>query len=70
MAPASIAHGFRARGERFSLQAGRRVTWRGGKLFWCPVWNSEVQADFNASVNLHHAFYREFHWQPRLKRSG
>ena len=59
-----------ARGERFSLQAGRRVTWRGGKLFWCSVWNSQVQADFNASVNLHHSFYREFHWQPRPKRSG
>jgi IS605 OrfB family transposase len=59
-----------ARGERFSLQAGHRVKTRGGKLFWCPACRYEVQADFNASVNLHHSFYREFHWQPRPKRSG
>jgi putative transposase len=59
-----------ARGERFSLQGGRRVKLRGGKLFWCPACRYTVQADFNASVNLHHSFYRELHWQPRLKRSG
>src|SRR5215831_1052957 len=59
-----------AKGERFSLRAGCRVKQHGGKLFWCPVCHYEVQADFNASVNLHHSFYREFHWQPRLQRSG
>jgi transposase len=59
-----------ARGERFSLQGGRRVKQLGGKLFWCPVCQYTVQADFNASVNLHHSFYREMHWQPRLKRSS
>src|SRR5262249_3029179 len=59
-----------ARGARFSLQGGRRVKQHGGKLFWCPVCSYEVQADFNASVNLHHSFYRELHWQPRPKRSG
>jgi IS605 OrfB family transposase len=59
-----------ARGERFSLQGGRRHKGRGGKLFWCPVCQYEVQADFNASANVHHSFYQEVHWQPRLKRSG
>ena len=70
MGPVSIVPGFRAKGERFSLRAGCRVKQRGGKLFWYPVCHYEVQADFTASVNLHHSFYREFHWQPRLKRSG
>jgi transposase len=59
-----------AKGERFSFRAGRRVKARGGKLFGCLVCSYVVQADFNASVNLHHSFYREFHWRPRPKRSG
>jgi transposase len=59
-----------AKGERFSHRAGRRVKHKGGKLFWCPICHYEVQADFNASVNVHHSFYQELHWQPRLKRSG
>ena len=59
-----------AKGERFSWRAGLRLKQRGGKLFGCPVCHYQAQADFNASVNLHHSFFREFHWQPRLKRSG
>jgi transposase len=61
-----------AHGQRFSLRAGSRVKERGGKLFYCPVCHYEAQADFNASVNVHHSFFREMHWQPRLKpeRSG
>jgi transposase len=59
-----------AKGQRFSLRAGKRTSSGGGKLFCCPVCHYEVQADFNASVNIHHAFFGEFHWQPRPKRSG
>ena len=59
-----------ARGMRFSLLAGQRITGRGGKLFFCPVCHYECHADFNASVNVHHSFFREYHWQPRLNRSG
>jgi transposase len=59
-----------AKGQRFSLRAGKRTSSRGGKLFCCPVCHYEVQADFNASVNIHHAFFGEYHWQPRPKRSG
>jgi putative transposase len=59
-----------AKGERFSWRAGLRLKQRGGKLFGCPVCHYQVQADFKASVNLHHRFFHEFHWQPRLKRSG
>jgi len=59
-----------AKGERFSWRAGLRVKQRGGKLFWCPACHYQAQADFNASVNLHHSFFREFHLQPRLQRSG
>lgn len=59
-----------ARGERFSLCAGCRVKTRGGKLFGCPICHYIVQADFNASANLHHSFYREFHWRLPPKRSG
>jgi putative transposase len=59
-----------AKGQRFSLRAGNRVTERGGKLFGCPICHYEVQADFNASANIHRSFYREYHWRPPPKRSG
>ncbi len=59
-----------ARGERFSNLDGTRVTLKWGKLFRCPVCHYEAQADFNASCNVHHSFYGESHWQPRLIRSG
>jgi putative transposase len=61
-----------AQGQRFSLRAGRRVKARGGKLFSCPVCHYEAQADFNASVNVHHSFFQELHWhsRPGPKRSG
>jgi len=54
-----------ARGERFSLRGGARVKERGGKLFYCPACGYEANADFNASVNLHHSFYGELRWRPR-----
>jgi transposase len=57
-------------GERFSLQHGQRVRVKWGKLFWCPHCRYEVNADWNASMNVHHSFFSEFHWQPRFKRSG
>ncbi len=59
-----------ARGERFSLRGGVRIQAKWGKLFSCPVCHYEANADHNASVNVHHSFYQEWHWQPRLKRSG
>jgi putative transposase len=59
-----------AKGMRFSLVAGQRITSKGGKLFCCPVCHYECHADFNASCNVHHSFFREFHWQPRKKPSG
>jgi Putative transposase DNA-binding domain len=52
-----------AKGERFSFRSGQRVKERGGKLFFCPVCNYEAHADFNASVNVHHSFFNELHWQ-------
>jgi putative transposase len=57
-------------GVRFTYQAGQRVTGKGGKLFSCPACHYECHADFNASVNVHHSFFREFHWQPRAPKSG
>src|SRR6266571_350597 len=59
-----------SKGVRFTYQAGQRVRGKGGKLFLCPACHYECHADFNASVNVHHSFFREFHWQPRLKGSG
>jgi IS605 OrfB family transposase len=59
-----------AKGLRFSLQAGQRVQGLGGKLFFCLMCHYECHADFNASCNAHHSFFREFHWQSRPKRSG
>lgn len=58
------------RGVRFTYQDSQRVTGKGGKLFFCATCRYECHADFNASVNVQHSFWREFHWQPRLKRSG
>jgi len=56
------------RGVRFTYQAGQRVPGTGGKLFFCSACRYECHADFNASVNVHHSFFREFHWQPRQRK--
>jgi hypothetical protein len=56
-----------AKGERFSYRGGKRIREKWGKLFFCPVCHYEANADFNASVNVHRSFYREWHWQPRTK---
>ena len=58
------------KGVRFTHQASQQVIGHGGKLFICPACHYECHADFNASCNVHHSFFRELHWQPRLKRSG
>jgi len=31
------------------------------------VCHYEANADYNASANVHHSFYHEWHWQPRKK---
>jgi putative transposase len=54
-----------AKGERFSYRNGQRIAEKWGKLFYCPVCHYEAHADFNASANVHHSFYREWHWRPR-----
>ena len=59
-----------ARGMRFSLVAAQRVAGKGGKLFFCPICRYECHADFNASCNVHHSFFREYHWQPPGHKSG
>jgi putative transposase len=56
-----------ARGERFSCSGTTCTVWRGGKLFRCLVCGYEAQADFNVSVNVHHSFWKEWHWHPRTK---
>jgi len=56
-----------AKGERFSYRGGKRIREKWGKLFACPSCQYEANADFNASVNVHHSFYREWHWQQHLK---
>jgi len=57
-----------ALGERFSSQKGQRIGVKWGKLFGCPMCHYEANADFNASVNVHRSFYREWHWQPRTAK--
>jgi putative transposase len=57
-------------GVRFTYQAGQRVASKGGKLFFCPICSYECHANFNASVNVHHSFFREYHWRPRELKSG
>jgi putative transposase len=58
-----------AKGERCSYQNSHRITVKWGKLFVCPVCHYEAHADFNASVNVHHSFYREWHWHPRTAKA-
>lgn len=58
------------KGMRFMSQGSGRVKSKGGKLFFCPQCSYECHADFNASVNVQHSFWRELHWQPRPKKSG
>ena len=58
-----------AKGERFSYRGGKRIVEKWGKLFVCPVCHYEANADFNASANVHHSFYREWHWQPRTGKA-
>jgi len=55
------------KGERFSYIGGKRVKCKWGKLFYCPHCGHVVNADFNASVNMHHSFYNEFHWERKKK---
>ena len=57
-------------GERFSYQEGKRIKANWGKLFWCPHCRYEANADWNASVNVHHSFFKEWHWQSRVKKSA
>ena len=58
------------KGVRFTYLAGQRVPGKGGKLFFCSSCHYECHADFNASVNVQHSFFREFHWQPRERKGG
>jgi IS605 OrfB family transposase len=58
------------KGERFSFRDGKRIKEPWGKLFWCPHCRYEANADWNASVNVHHSFFNELHWQPRLKKKA
>ena len=59
-----------AKGERFSYRGGKRIVEKWGKLFWCAVCHYEAHADFNASVNVHRSFYREWHWLPRHAKAS
>jgi len=59
-----------AKGERFSRKGSVCIIGGGGKLFRCRACSYEVQANWNASVNVHHSFFREYHWQPRAPKSG
>jgi len=53
------------RGSPTGAASASKERW--GKLFGCPQRHYETHADFNASVNVHRSFYREWHWQPRKK---
>jgi IS605 OrfB family transposase len=58
------------KGERFSFRDGKRIKAPWGKLFWCPHCRYEANADWNGSVNVHHSFFHELHWQPRLNKKA
>ncbi len=54
------------------LKAGLRQVLPGGQMFACPHCRRIVNADFNASLNLHRRFERSFDFADRydLQRSG
>ena len=56
------------KGERFSYLNGSYEAYKGGKLFHCKKCGYTTNADFNASVNIHRSFYKEFHWQWKPKK--
>jgi len=56
-----------AKGARFSSHNGEWVKEKWGKIFRCPVCQYQANADHNASVTMHHSFFREWHWQPKKK---
>jgi len=55
------------KGGRFSFENGKLVKCAWGKLFYCEHCHYEANADFNASVNMHHSFYNEGHWERKVK---
>jgi transposase len=57
-----------AKGKRFFFQSGKRIFVKWGNLFWCETCHYEANADHNASVNTHHSFYHELHWEWRDKK--
>jgi putative transposase len=59
-----------AKGERFSSRGGAWMKAKGGKVFRCPRCHYEANADHNASKNMHHSFYQEWHWQRKAKSSS
>jgi IS605 OrfB family transposase len=56
-----------AKGERFSFRGGAWMQAKGGKVFRCPLCHYEANADHNASKNMHHSFYHQWHWQRKAK---
>ncbi len=54
------------------LKTGRRQVLPGGQMFACPHCRRIVNADFNASLNLHRRFARSFDFNDRydLQRTG
>ena len=56
-------------GERFSLVDEKVCVYKGGKLFRCKKYNYTTHSDFNASVNIHRSFYKEYHWQRKKKKT-
>ncbi len=57
-----------AKGKRFFFQSGKRIFVKWGNLFWCEKCQYEAHADHNASVNTHHSFYHELHWEWRDRK--
>src|SRR5258708_3653743 len=57
-----------SKAERFYFRSGQRIVEQWGKLCFWPVCHYQANADHNASVNMHHAFYHEMHWAWREKK--
>jgi len=46
----------------------RMIAVVGGQFFCCPVCKKIINADINASQNMHKVFYNTFNWPPKMEK--
>jgi len=47
----------------------RMITVFGGQFFCCPCCKKIINADINASLNMHRVFYEKFDWPKKIEKN-